>query len=379
MNIDRKQIAPGVEMPVISIGTGGLERKEAKQIVMNWLELGGRGIDTALNYQNQEEIKTTIETFISTKKNMTRNDLFVTTKIPNCNTNNLGEQVEMDLHRLGMEYVDLVLIHSPKHGNCSAAWIQLEAFYASNQVRAIGVSNFQRNELEPILEIATVKPHVNQIHLNILQNNPDTIEFCKEHDIVIQSYSPLGRNGTSIPANPTIQTMATIKNVTTYQIAIKWILQHGWILTFQSTSKEHQAMDADVGFTLTPTDMKELDGLSDISSSSTSSSSSSSSSSSTIQMSSKKERVCNSGLWNCHRRGLTISATTATTSLFLLLLLFVIMKRRKRNNNRKQYRQHSSTDDDGVVVDMDDGFYNVDGSEGIGYEEEDGFAVTELL
>eukprot|EP00548_Thalassiothrix_antarctica_P006188 CAMPEP_0194138032 /NCGR_PEP_ID=MMETSP0152-20130528/7875_1 /TAXON_ID=1049557 /ORGANISM="Thalassiothrix antarctica, Strain L6-D1" /LENGTH=293 /DNA_ID=CAMNT_0038835313 /DNA_START=61 /DNA_END=939 /DNA_ORIENTATION=- len=268
MNMRTKQIAPGVEMPVLSIGTGGIERMYANEIITNWLELGGRGIDTALNYKNQENVRDSIVAFISKPNTTTtRKDLFVTTKVPNCE--NVGRTVKKDLQELDMEYIDLVLIHNPRSGgNCTQAWTELESFFASNEARTIGVSNFDKKDLEPILRIAKVKPHVNQIRLNVLQNNPDTIDYSTQHGIMIQSYSPLGRNNTSsrgvdIPGNPTIQRIASIHNVTTYQIAIKWIVQHGWITTFQSSSKEHQAVDANVfSFTLTSNEMEELDGLS---------------------------------------------------------------------------------------------------------------------
>eukprot|EP00546_Thalassionema_frauenfeldii_P015418 CAMPEP_0178929210 /NCGR_PEP_ID=MMETSP0786-20121207/20429_1 /TAXON_ID=186022 /ORGANISM="Thalassionema frauenfeldii, Strain CCMP 1798" /LENGTH=207 /DNA_ID=CAMNT_0020605353 /DNA_START=192 /DNA_END=811 /DNA_ORIENTATION=- len=113
-----------------------------------------------------------------------------------------------------------------------------------------------------------IVPHVNQIQLNVLQNDPETIDFCTQNEITVEAYSPLGRanHSGSIAGNPVIKDIAKRHNVTTYQIAIKWILQHQWVLTFQSSSKEHQSIDADVfDFTLTDQEMKKLDGLSKIS------------------------------------------------------------------------------------------------------------------
>ena len=260
MDIPTKEIAPGVQMPVISIGAGGLEKENAKTIVSNWLSIGGKGIDTALRYNNQAEIKAAIE-----ESGLSRKDLFLTTKIPNCNVDNLASDVQTDLDLLGTDYLDLLLIHGAWSGDCALAWKEMEQVYEGNQARAIGVSNFKRENLETILFNATIVPHVNQIQLNILQNNPDTIEFSTEHGITVEAYSPLGRANHSgdISGNVVIQEIAKRHKVTTYQIAIKWVLQHNWILTFQSSSKEHQAADADVfGFTLTYKEMQQLDWLS---------------------------------------------------------------------------------------------------------------------
>jgi len=378
MNMRTKQIAPGVEMPVLSIGTGGIERMYANEIITNWLELGGRGIDTALNYKNQENVRDSIVAFISKPNTTTtRKDLFVTTKVPNCE--NVGRTVKKDLQELDMEYIDLVLIHNPRSGgNCTQAWTELESFFASNEARTIGVSNFDKKDLEPILRIAKVKPHVNQIRLNVLQNNPDTIDYSTQHGIMIQSYSPLGRNNTSsrgvdIPGNPTIQRIASIHNVTTYQIAIKWIVQHGWITTFQSSSKEHQAVDANVfSFTLTSNEMEELDGLSNFPS--------------TILLPSKSssdnkgnKTVC----WECFRGGVLIFTTTI---ILMFLLISLILKkcchqRKRRRKQKRHYKKQSDNDDDDdSVVDFGDGLYNDDGSTSDAVNE-DGFtsAETEML
>ena len=223
MNIPTKEIAPGVDMPVVSIGAGGLEMENAKTIVGNWLSLGGKGIDTALHYYNQAEIKAAIE-----ESGLSRKDLFLTTKIPNCQVENLAADVQTDLDLLGTDYLDLLLIHGPRKGDCALAWKEMEQVYERNQARSIGVSNFKREHLEPILSNATILPHVNQIQLNILQNNPDTIEFSTKHGITVEAYSPLGRANHSgdISGNVVIQEIAKRHKVTTYQIAIKWILQH---------------------------------------------------------------------------------------------------------------------------------------------------------
>ena len=291
LDMETKEIAPGVFMPVVSIGTGGLERQKAYDIVSDWLAVGGTGIDTALNYRNQDKVREAIDdatTTISTtsssnndtiatspirtptptpKITMSREDLFLTTKIPDCDASETARKIEQDLMLLGTEYLDLVLIHGPRNGDCLAAWKILEDYYTSNRTRAIGVSNFQRKDLEPLLHGGTIIPHVNQIKLNLLNynnndNTVDTIRYSTQHGIVVEAYSPLGRGGGKVVHHPLVESIAVSHHVTGYQIALRWILQHGWILTFQSSSKEHQAADADVfGFRLTPQEMNDLDRI----------------------------------------------------------------------------------------------------------------------
>jgi diketogulonate reductase-like aldo/keto reductase len=271
LDMETKEIAPGVLMPVVSIGTGGLESQKAYDIVSDWLALGGTGIDTALNYRNQDKVREAIEDATTSSSNNTttisRDDLFLTTKIPDCNATETARKIETDLELLGTHYVDLVLIHGPRRGDCLAAWKVLEESYESNRTRAIGVSNFKRKDLEPLLNGGTVIPHVNQIKLNLLNYNNDddtmdTIRYSTQYGILLEAYSPLGRGGGEVVHHPLVETIAFSHNVTGYQIALKWILQHGWILTFQSSSKEHQATDADVfGFRLTPEEMYDLDRI----------------------------------------------------------------------------------------------------------------------
>jgi len=118
--------------------------------------------------------------------------------------------------------------------------------------------------MEKLLKTAEVKPSVNQIQHNILEHDDDTVACAAENNIAIEAYSPLGRQGHSgnITGNPTIKKVAANHKVSTYQVAMKWILQHGHLVTFQSSKKEHQASDADVfSFNLTADEMSSLDKL----------------------------------------------------------------------------------------------------------------------
>jgi len=257
VSIPTKLIADDTYMPVISIGDGGQEKSEATAITSSWLSLGGRGIDTAYIYGNQEQVGQVIA-----ESGIIREELFITTKIPGCS--DVDSYVQKDLQQLGVEYIDLMLIHFPSNGDCGAAWAKLEEYHAQGVLKAIGVSHFERSHIESLKKTLKVVPHVNQIQLNILEHDDDQIAASQEIGINVEAYSPLGRSGQSgdIPGNPTIQKVAAAHNVSTYQVAIKWILQKGHTLTFQSTNPAHQESDADVfGFELTEDEMTELDAL----------------------------------------------------------------------------------------------------------------------
>jgi len=256
VQIPTVEIAAGVHMPVMSIGIGGLERSNAPTIVANWIKQGGRGIDTALVYRDQSVVPEELA-----KAGIDRKDVFITTKIPGC----MGTKysVEYDLKQLQTDYIDLLLIHYPS-GNCSEAWSVLEDYHSKGTLRAIGVSNFKKSNLESLLATAKVRPAVNQMELNVLEYDEEAMDTSKQMNITVEAYSPVGRSGHSgdIRDNKIIKSVAAAHNISTYQVALKWILQHGNIITFQSSSAEHQAEDADVfNFQLTEDDMKALDKL----------------------------------------------------------------------------------------------------------------------
>ena len=261
--IPTKEIAPNVYMPVISIGAGGTQKRRAYEIVDNWLKQGGVGIDTALAYKNQPDIASVIK-----KDKDRRNNVFVTTKIPDCDTSKTKDYIQQSLNELETNYIDLVLIHAPRRGNCVETWKVLENYHEQETIRAIGVSNFRKEDLKPILQQGKIIPAVNQIWLNMGHIDTETVSFSEQHGITIQAFRPLERGDKAsdkqmVVQHPTVRSIATQHNVTPYQIALQWILQHGWILAFQSVSKEHQQQNVDLtSLRLTPHEMEELDKIS---------------------------------------------------------------------------------------------------------------------
>lgn len=260
LQIPTKEISPGVDMPVLSIGTGGDAKwhpSTVSTIVTNWMALGGRGVDTAFIYGTQGAVHRAIR-----DSGVSREEVFVTSKVPLC----LGGKffADVDDEWLKTSYIDLLLIHSHIGLDCKATWRQLEQLVAKGKVRALGVSNWKSADFEKLLPKATVLPVVNQIEHNVLNHDDETIAYCQAHNITIEAYSPLGQGGNKgdVPGNAVVQAVAASHNVSSYQVGLKWIIQHGHALTFQSEKASHQESDADLfGFDLTDDEMSTLDGL----------------------------------------------------------------------------------------------------------------------
>lgn len=259
INVPTKEIAPGVKMPIVNIGTwtgGSFKPESGGAIAANWLSQGGRGIDTALIYDDQVNIAKAIAS-----SGVARKDIFITSKFPACSMAQSG--IDKDLKQLGTSYIDLMLIHSP-FGSCSGTWKVLEDNVKNGKLRAIGISNFNERETQSILKGATIPPAVNQIWYNVFSHNEDTIKFCHDNNITVEAYSPLGgaHGGKSVFKDPTVKSIAASHNVSEAQVALKWIVQRGDTLAVLSSSKAHQANDADLwSFTLSDDEMTKLSAI----------------------------------------------------------------------------------------------------------------------
>jgi len=257
--METKTIAPGVEMPKVSIGTwvsGSTKKEDPKEIVSNWLSLGFRGVDTALIYLDQKDVAKAIA-----ESGVAREDIFITSKIPDCSA--VAASVDSDLRKLKSSYIDLMLIHSPigLPGACNRAWKVLEKYVAEGKLRAIGVSNFNAAQLRRIVDAATVPIAVNQIEYNVFSHKEDTIAFCDQHNITVEAYSPLNgaHGGQSVFKDDVVLGIAKEHKVSAAQVALRWIVQRGHVLTVLTSNKEHQANDADLfSFTLKDEEMATL-------------------------------------------------------------------------------------------------------------------------
>jgi len=260
VKVPTKEIAPGVHMPILNIGTwidGTTGKKEdGGEITATWLAQGGRGIDTALVYHDQASIAKAIAA-----SGVKREDLFITSKFPACAAAQSG--IDQDLQQLGTSYIDLMLIHSP-FGSCPGTWKVLEDNVKNGKLKAIGISNFNKAQMQNIMKGATIPPAVNQIGYSVFSHNEDTIEFCHANNVTVEAYSPLGggMGKHSVFKEPTVTSIAQKHNVSQAQVALKWIVQRGDTLAVLSGNGAHQANDADLwGFTLEDDDMEKLSGI----------------------------------------------------------------------------------------------------------------------
>lgn len=252
-----KEIAPGVELPIVNIGTwlAGSKTEDAHEITTNWLAQGFRGVDTALIYNDQADIAKAIK-----ESGIPREEIIITSKIPGCFA--AATSVNSDLKQLDTDYIDLMLIHSPiGGGNCPNTWKVLEDYVAQGKLRSIGVSNFNVKQLQQVMDKATIPIAVNQIEYNVFSHDEEIIAFCDAHNITVEAYSPLsGQSGAqSVFKDETVKGIAAAHNVSAAQVALRWIVQRGHTLAVLSSSSEHQANDADLwSFELTDDDMDTL-------------------------------------------------------------------------------------------------------------------------
>lgn len=251
----------GVIMPQFGLGVWQAAKgKEVETAVKDALDAGYRMIDTAAIYGNEESVGKAIKA-----SGIPREELFITSKLWNDSHDYDAALVAFaaTLDRLGLEYLDLYLIHwpVPKQGKFVDAWRALEKIYADKGTRAIGVSNFKPPHLEELLNNSKIVPAVNQIELHPKMQQLETRAFCKQHEIAIESYSPLMQGG-EILNDPVIIQIAGMYSKTPAQIVLRWHIQSGFIVIPKSVHKERIWENATIfDFELSPEDMALISGL----------------------------------------------------------------------------------------------------------------------
>lgn len=267
---DTYTLHDGVEIPIVGFGTWKMrDEEETPKIVEHAIKVGYRHIDTAAIYKNEELVGEGIRNAINNGL-VTREELFVTTKLWNdSHSYELAQQaLEDSLEGLGLDYVDLYLIHWPnpikyrdtwKESNAET-WRALEEAQEAGKVRTIGVSNFMPRHLDALLESAKVIPTVNQIMLNPSEMQPETVAKNKEHHILSEAYSPLGTG--KIFEIEELKELAKKYGKTEAQVVLRWSLQHGFLPLPKTSTFSRVEENADLfDFELTAEDMKIIDGF----------------------------------------------------------------------------------------------------------------------
>lgn len=259
------RLSSGYSIPLLGYGTWQVEPGECEQAVANAIRVGYRHIDTATLYENEAEVGRAVAA-----SGLPREDFFITTKVWNTERgyDKTLRSFEGSLKRLGMDYVDLFLIHWPanpfqfdnwKQLNADT-WKALERLSDEGLVRSIGVSNFMPRHLKPLLSVANIRPAVNQIELHPGWVQRDCLDFCFEEGIAVESWSPL--------ANGAVFGIDLLKNLSAKygksiaQVVLQWVISLGVIPLSRSVKPERMAENyACDTFTLSPEDIAAISAL----------------------------------------------------------------------------------------------------------------------
>jgi len=210
-----------VEMPWVGLGTWD-QGPAAISAALAAFASGYRMIDTGSFYQNEEDLGRAIA-----QTDVPRDEIFLTTKVWNSEQGYDATLRSFDVsaQKLGLDVIDLYLVHWPVQGKSADTWRALERLYAEKRVRAIGVSNFEIHHLEDLFRTATVIPMVNQIDLHPMKTSKQLLEFCKARAIQVEAWAPLAQN--KVFAEPKLKQIAESHGRTVAQIVLRWHLQNG--------------------------------------------------------------------------------------------------------------------------------------------------------
>lgn len=258
----------GVKIPALGLGTWLLNDEQTEQAVIDAISLGYRHIDTAQAYGNEKGVGEGVR-----KSGVDRQELFITTKVAAEEKTYEGAAASIDesLRKTGLDYFDLMIIHSPQpwkevnqlddryfEGNIQA-WKALEAAYKAGKVRAIGVSNFLREDLENLLENTEIKPMVNQVLCHIGNTPLELIEFCQSKEIQVEAYSPIGHG--AILNRKDVKAIATKYDVSVAQLSLKYALQLGIVVIPKTSNPDHMKNNAELDFEISDADMETLKAI----------------------------------------------------------------------------------------------------------------------
>lgn len=258
-------LSNGIVVPQLALGTWFIDDDKAAEAVREAVKIGYRHVDTAQAYANERGVGEGVRT-----AGIPREELFVTTKVAAeyKDYESAARSIDESLAAMGLDYLDMMIIHSPQpwaevnqsddrhyEGNLEA-WRALTDAYKAGKIRAIGVSNFQKEDIDNIWDNAEVKPMVNQVLCHISNTPLGLIDYCQSKGTVMEAYSPVA-HGEALK-NPKIAEMAAKYGVTIPQLCIRYDLQLGMITLPKTANPEHMKSNADVDFEISSEDMEAL-------------------------------------------------------------------------------------------------------------------------
>ena len=245
----------GIKMPKLGYGVYQTDPADTERAVSDALEVGYRLIDTAAIYGNEEGVGAAIR-----QSGIAREDLFITTKlwVQDHGYDNTLRAFDASMKRLGLDYLDLYLIHKP-YGDYYGAWRAMEKLYKEGRIRAIGVTSFWNERLADLANMNEVKPAVNQIETNVWDQKWSEEAFMKQIGIQHQAWAPFAEGNNDIFRTPLIQKIAETYGKTVGQVMLRWLLQRDIVAIPKSVRKERMQENFDIfDFELTSKDMEAL-------------------------------------------------------------------------------------------------------------------------
>lgn len=252
----------GIKMPIFGLGV--FEAKsgdETKNAVSLALKNGYRLIDTAAIYHNEQSVGDALKTTLP-KLSLKREDVFITTKLWNSDIRekNTKAAFEKSLKLLGLEYVDLYLIHWPVEKGIKEAWQVMEEFYCEGKIKAIGVSNFRIKDLNELLSYAKIKPSINQVECHPLLSQKELLKFCRSENIFMEAWAPIMKGKFS--NIDILENISKKYNKTIAQVILRWHLQNGVIPIPKSVNIARIIENSKIfDFKLEQNDMQKIDSL----------------------------------------------------------------------------------------------------------------------
>ncbi|MDR6721660.1 diketogulonate reductase-like aldo/keto reductase [Paenibacillus amylolyticus] len=258
------QLSNGLSIPQLGLGTWLLTDEQAQQAVHDAISIGYRHIDTAQAYNNETGVGEGIRA-----SGVAREELFITTKIiAEAKTyDEAMHSIDESLAKMGLDYLDLMIIHSPQpwkefreqkryFDENRDVWRALEDAYQAGKVKAIGLSNFLQDDIENILASCKIKPMVNQILAHVSNTPLELIEFCQQHDILVEAYSPIAHG--AVLHHPEVKVISEKYGVSVAQLCLRYCIQLGLVVIPKTANPEHMRMNAELDFVITDADMEDL-------------------------------------------------------------------------------------------------------------------------
>ena len=246
-------LSNGVKMPMEGFGVFQVrDPKECEQAVLDAISVGYRLIDTAASYKNEEAVGAALK-----KSGACRDDLFITTKlwVSDSSYDGAKQAFESSLQKLGLEYLDLYLLHQPM-GDYYGAWRALEELYKEGRIRAIGVCNFYPHVLADFCETVEVTPMVNQVELHPFFQQPDALTLMQEYEVQPEAWGPFAEGKHGIFTHPVLTEIGAKYGKSAAQVALRWNVQRGVIVIPKSTNRNRMEQNFDIwNFSLTDEEM----------------------------------------------------------------------------------------------------------------------------